>query len=81
MVKIYQDDEHKILIINKFIKEIKPSLMIKNFSGKRFNDPKKVTDDYPKGLKGEPKLSDLLTRIKDKNITYILGEVRKGEFN
>ena len=55
--------------------------MIKNFSGKRFNDPKKVTDDYPKGLKGEPKLSDLLTRIKDKNITYILGEVRKGESN
>lgn len=54
--------------------------MIKNFSGKRFNDPKKVTDDYPKGLKGEPKLSDLLTRIKDKNITYILGEIRKGDF-
>ena len=34
-----------------------------------------LRDDYPKGIKGEPKLSDLLTQLKDGNISYVFGQV------
>ena len=34
-----------------------------------------LRDNYPKGIKGEPKLSDLLTQLKDTNISYVFGQV------
>merc|ERR1719167_1615029 len=42
--------------------------------GRRFNDPI-LRDNYPKGIKGEPKLADLLTQLKDTNISYVFGQV------
>ena len=52
--------------------------IIQNYTGRRFNDPKKTKDKHPKGIKGETKLSDLLTRLIDTNISYLFGEVKKG---
>ena len=34
-----------------------------------------LKDNYPKGIKGEPKLLDLLTQLKDTNISYVFGQV------
>ena len=46
-----------------------------------FNDPKTTKDNYPRGIKGEPKLSALLSKIKAKKISYIFGEVNKGNLS
>ena len=44
--------------------------------GTRFTDESLIKNNpYPKGLKGEPKLSGLLKRIKDKGLNYFFGEV------
>ena len=48
--------------------------IIHNYVGRRFNDPM-LKDNYPKGIKGEPKLSDLITQLKDTNISYVFGQV------
>ena len=50
------------------------SKIIYTYAGRRFNDPI-LRDNYPKGIKGEPKLADLLTQLKDTNISYVFGQV------
>ena len=55
-------------------------LIFCQYVGIRFNGPKTVKDNYPKGIKGEPRLSDLLTRLKDSGISYFFGEVNRGKF-
>ena len=50
------------------------SKIIYTYAGRRFNDPI-LRDNYPKGIKGEPKLADLLTHLKDTNISYVFGQV------
>ena len=40
-----------------------------------------MDNPYPKGIKGEKSLSELLKGIKKKEIKYFFGEVSKSKFS